>query len=293
MFDLRKQSKLLGFIVSLCFSVMIIQISIAAGTVEYHVIQSKLVGEMELTVYLPPGYEASQLAYPVLYIHHGSADSVPKKNRAVFGGYIGSVPGFVPIQDIADDMINKGQISPMILIGPAINNFITVDADDVWAKYFFQEIEPYVREHFSTLTDRAYRGTLGFSKGGNDGPLLAFKRPDLFSAVGISAGATWFDLDKATANYNPLAYPMRFWVWHGSKDPVVSLQYSEKFVELLKKKGLDYVFKVVDTDIHDECLSPSTISEALAYFSKVLGSPQVAVSSHDRLSTAWGEIKNK
>jgi enterochelin esterase-like enzyme len=240
---------------------------IGTGRVEYHVISSKFVGDKELSVYLPPGYDDSQLAYPVLYVSHGSGTRLQKKNRYFFGGFSVYVTSFVPIQDIADELIAEGKIHPTIIIGPAIDGKVAIG--NVWSEYFFQEVIPFVEKNYRVLPGRKHRGLLGFSKGGSDVPLLAFQRPDLFSVVGIAAGGTSFSYETATENYDDVNYPLYFWIWHGRNDPLVPFQASERFVSFLEQKGWEHTF-VATNAAHSDFMAKPILSGALEHLSKRL-----------------------
>lgn len=256
------------------------------GTVEYHPFHSDIAGDKELSVYLPPGYEDSQLTYPIVYALHGAGAGV--NNRSLFGGYVGN-PGFVPIQEIADDLIIRGQINPMIIVSPTLPSVVTTSPNDAWANYFFQDIVPYVDRNFRTITHRESRGIFGFSKGGGDSAVLAFRRPDLFSMVGLSAGVS-FNYNTATRDYNASEYPIRFWIWHGRNDIYVSFSISDNLVRLLEIDGLEYVFVAEDAG-HVECVSEPVVTELITYFSGVFGGPQVAVDKCNKLAEKWARIK--
>ena len=256
------------------------------GTVEYHPLHSEIAGDKELSVYLPPGYKDSQLAYPIVYALHGAGANV--SNRSFFGGYVGT-PGFVPIQDIADDLIIRGQINPMIIVSPTFPERITTSPNDIWASHFFQDIVPYVDRNFRTITQRERRGIFGVSRGGGDSAVLAFRRPDLFSVVGLSAGVS-FNYNTAIRDYNASEYPIRFWIWHGRNDIYVSFSISENLIRFLEDDGLEYVLVAEDAG-HVECVSEPVMIGLITYFSAVFGGPQVAVDECGKLAEKWARIK--
>ena len=256
------------------------------GTVEYHPFHSDIAGDKELSVYLPPGYEDSRLAYPIAYALHGAGTGV--NNRSLFGGYAGT-PGFVPIQEIADDLIVRGQINPMIIVSPTLPVAVTTSPNDMWAACFFQDVVPYVDRNFRTTTHRESRGIFGFSKGGGDSAVLAFRRPDLFGVVGLCAGVS-FNYNAATRDHNISEYPIRFWIWHGRNDIYVPFSISENLIRFLENDGLDYVLVAEDAG-HVECVSEPVIAKLITYFSGVFGGPEVAVDTRSKLVEKWARIK--
>lgn len=62
--------------------------------------------ERHFAIYLPPDYETSQRSYPVLYLLHGSGDD-----------HTGWVQ-FGEVLHIANKAINKGKVTPMIIVMP-------------------------------------------------------------------------------------------------------------------------------------------------------------------------------
>jgi len=72
--------------------------------------KSKILGmDRKYAVYLPPDYETSQRSYPVLYLLHGAGDDQ--------SGWV----QFGEVLHIADQAINSGQATPMIIVMPDAN----------------------------------------------------------------------------------------------------------------------------------------------------------------------------
>ena len=66
-------------------------------------------GERKFAVYLPPDYETSLRTYPVLYLLHGAGDDQT--------GWV----QFGEVLRIADQAINSGKATPMIIVMPDAN----------------------------------------------------------------------------------------------------------------------------------------------------------------------------
>ncbi len=182
------------------------------GTVEFPMIKSKVLGsEQELGVYLPPGYATSRLAYPVMYVFHGSAGT----DR----GFFGPQPRYGHFDEIVESLVAQGRMSPMIIIAPNAPGWIYVG--NSWANYFIQDIVPFVDRTYRTLRARENRGIWGVSKGGSDVIQLVFMRPDLFSVMGAHAAAhnlSLQGLEQLAKDYDATKYPIRFWIHHGRND---------------------------------------------------------------------------
>jgi enterochelin esterase-like enzyme len=253
------------------------------GTVEFPMIESKvLASEQELGVYLPPGYATSGLAYPVIYLFHGSAGT----DRVFFGPQ----PRYGHFDEGVEALVAQGRMSPMIMVAPNMPGWIY--AGNPWADYFIQDIIPFVDRTYRTLRERENRGIWGGSKGGNDVIQLAFMRPDLFSVMAAHAAAHNLNLqqlEQLARNYDAVKYPIRFWIHHGRNDAVVPFAQSETFIAFVKENGWEYVFEVSDGD--HSTIPLDILERCFEYFSKFLGDPLTAVQPQGKLATKWGEVK--
>lgn len=253
------------------------------GTVEFPMVKSKVLGyDQELGVYLPPGYATSGLAYPVMYLFHGSAGT----DR----GFFGPQPRYGHFDEIVESLVAQGRMSPLIMVAPNAPGWIYVG--NSWANYFIQDIIPFVDQTYRTLRDREHRGIMGVSKGGSDVIQLAFMRPDLFSVMGAHAAAHNLGpqgLEQLAKNYDAEKYPIRFWIHHGRNDTAVPFAQSETFIAFVKEKGWEYVFEASDGD--HMTVSLEIMERFFEYFSKFLGDPLTAVQPQGKLTTKWGEIK--
>jgi enterochelin esterase-like enzyme len=138
------------------------------GYTEQDRVESPTLGwKIDFEVYLPPCYaEHTWAAYPVLYLipvlHGGMAD---------WKG-AGST-------EIANRMIHAGEIPPFIIVSPA--NYPSDSHGDA----LMNDLFPHIEENYRTLNDRTHRAVGGASMGGAIAYRMAFRRPDLFSSVGI------------------------------------------------------------------------------------------------------------
>ncbi|MBB6460848.1 alpha/beta hydrolase [Flammeovirga kamogawensis] len=142
-----------------------------------------LKGERNFSIYLPPGYDASERSYPVLYLLHGYSDN--------HTGWI----QFGEVNYIADKAINEGKATPMIIVMPdadtdRIGYFNTIDGDWNYEDYFFNELMPFVENKYRIRKEKRYRAIAGLSMGGGGTFVYALHHSELFSsACPLSA---WF-----------------------------------------------------------------------------------------------------
>ncbi len=138
---------------------------------------SEILGEeRKYAVYLPPGYETSERSYPVLYLLHGAGDDQT--------GWV----QFGEVQHIADQSINSGKATPMVIIMPdaktgRMGYFNQLGGQWNYEDFFFEELMPYVEKEYRVKNEKRYRAISGLSMGGGGTFMYALKHPELFSSA--------------------------------------------------------------------------------------------------------------
>jgi enterochelin esterase-like enzyme len=139
--------------------------------------------DRKFAVYLPPDYETSQRSYPVLYLLHGAGDDQT--------GWV----QFGEVLHIADEAINTGSATPMIIVMPDANSgkrgYIN-DMSGEWRyeDFFFQEFMPYIEKTYRIKGEKRYRAISGLSMGGEGTFIYALHHPELFSSACPLSAAT-------------------------------------------------------------------------------------------------------
>lgn len=198
-------------------------------------------------IYTPPGYEANQLKYPVLYLLHGaneSDDSWSTVGRSNF---------------ILDNLIADGKGVPMIVVMP--NGHIDQTPPNPGApaplrgefatfpNEFFSDIMPYVESHYRTIPDRPHRAIAGLSMGGAQTLNIAFAHLDWFSSIGVfSSGilggnvADWEKNHMAALDDPGLKKGLKMiWFSTGSEDALITA--SKASLEMLNRHGFAATFQ--------------------------------------------------
>lgn len=159
-------------------------------------VESEIMGrKMPVRIYLPKGYGDGKI-YPVWYGLHGHSSTETMWTN-------------VGITQIADELIDSGEIQPMIMVFP----FVKDDALKEFNKqlqeygklgeryidqYISKELISYIDSNYDTDTTSKGRYIGGFSMGGMMALRIAFHHPDLFSkAGGYSAAVTSSDFSGA------------------------------------------------------------------------------------------------
>jgi len=152
---------------------------------------------VKVNIYLPEEFDRQpQKKYPVLYLLHGLTDTY----RAwVDKGHLDKV---------ADEMISKGEVCPMIIIMPNAggpntrvdwNGYFNMDG---WAyhDFFYQELMPTFEKKYRIIGDKANRAVSGLSMGGGGCTVYAQRHPDLFSSC--YAMSAWLTSQDTQVNPN-------------------------------------------------------------------------------------------
>jgi S-formylglutathione hydrolase FrmB len=128
-------------------------------------LQGNLLGDPEVRwvfVYTPPGYsdlEEARTKYPALFLLHG------------YGGNETTFRDIYNLKEIADDLINRGEIQPMIIVmpdgsnqlgGSFYSNSVVLPANLPYTGYY----EDYIVDDLMAFVDTSFR--VRFNKKGKD-----------------------------------------------------------------------------------------------------------------------------
>jgi len=150
-----------------------------------------------LLVYLPPGYDTSQVRYPVVYLLHTGGASERFYPYNEFPPSFEATGIFTKPQDfpangfvgMIDSLIDVGDIQPMIIAMPNINTTyggsfcINSSLNGNYEDYIIHDIVPYVDNEFRTLAGSNSRAIAGHCMGGFGAMYLSMKHPDVFGLV--------------------------------------------------------------------------------------------------------------
>lgn len=139
--------------------------------------------DRKYAIYLPPDYETSQRSYPVLYLLHGAGDDQT--------GWV----QFGEVLNIADNAINAGIATPMIIVMPDANTGKRGYVNDVkgewlYEDFFFKEFMPFIEKTYRIKGEKRYRAVAGLSMGGEGTFIYALHHPELFSSACPLSAAT-------------------------------------------------------------------------------------------------------
>jgi predicted peptidase len=178
--------------------------------------------KLDYLLYLPPGYDKEEKAWPLVLFLHGAGESGQDLNKVKVHG--------------PPKLVEHGKEFPFIVVSPQAPR-MGWDAQTLNAL-----LDDVVATH-KVDKDRIY--VTGLSMGGFGTWALAAAYPDRFAAlVPICGGGNTTDAKKLKN--------IPIWVFHGAKDNVVPPGRSENMVKALKDAGAEHVkFTLYPNANHD------------------------------------------
>jgi S-formylglutathione hydrolase FrmB len=163
--------------------------------------------QRDLFVYLPPGYESSDRHYPTAYLLHAFGQQAknliePATDRQRW------VP---PIEDVLEPVFRRMGIPPMIVVIPdgwtsyGCSQWVDSPVCGSFEHYVTEEVVSQVDREFRTIPSETSRGVLGFSSGGFGAWHLTTRNPEVFSAMAMLSGDSYFDMTFKTIVYDYLS----------------------------------------------------------------------------------------
>lgn len=198
----------------------------------------------DLIVYLPPGYDDQPWQrFPVLYLHDGQNLFDP---ATAFAG----VPWNV--KETADHLMRTDAVQPLIIVGiynagkSRVHEYTPTKVPklgggraDRYAKFLVQEVVPFVREQYRTLTERSSAGIGGSSLGGLVSLYIGLSQPQTFGKIAALSPSIWWNRREILrfAAAAPGQPRPRIWLDAGTKEGPRIVQDVEQFRDVLLKKG--------------------------------------------------------
>ncbi len=183
------------------------QKNIRKGSLSTLTVPSKILDyDHKVFVYLPPGYDASKITYPVVYFQDG-------------GDYINFAKG----RTILDNLLNANVTSPVIGVfiipptQPAQNRTTEYAMSRLYDKFFTTELIPFIDKKYRTEQAPAGRLIVGVSYGALSALSIAFNNPTLIANVASQSGFVSFRNDTLTRLFRQaLAKPLKIYLAVGS-----------------------------------------------------------------------------
>src|SRR5579863_8740051 len=233
----------------------------------------------DLIVYLPPGYEASGARHPVFYMQDGQNLFDP---ATAFGGQDWRA-------DItADEMICRGEIEPVILVGiyntggrrvseytPTRNVRLRKGGKaGRYAEMLAREIKPFIDHEYRTVKSARYTAVGGSSLGALASLIAALDYPRVFGQVAMLSPSVWWDGRSIIAEarrYRSAIRP-RIWLDVGTQESD-SAQLVVEEARLLRdaliesgwRLGSELEYQEIEGGVHSETAWAERFGSVLAY----------------------------
>ena len=214
--------------------------------------------DRRITIYTPPGYEASSEKYPVLYLLHGA------------GGDEEAWIALGRAAQILDNLIAQGKAKPMIVVMP--NGNVIQDAapgegrDGFYKPRFmvdktmdgtyeanFKDIINFVESNYRVKADKEHRAIAGLSMGGFHSFHISRYYPNTFDYVGLfsaalmpredATGKVYSNIDETLKRQMDNGYKL-YWIGIGKEDFLYKA--NEEFRQKLDNMGMKYTYMETD-----------------------------------------------
>lgn len=181
MSDVRATSRRPGLYLFFLLHVSCVPSASAYGRVECNTVQSKILAEgVPYCIVLPASFDGDKAKrFPILYELHGLGDN---EQFFVHSG----------LWNLVEDLWEGGKMKEFLIATPAAGASFYINSKDGKVRYedfLLQEFFPFVERRYRVSPGRANRAISGVSMGGYGALHLAFRHPQLFSAVSAHSAA--------------------------------------------------------------------------------------------------------
>ena len=256
------------------------------GDIRKHIIQSRLLGDREVLVYLPPGYSPKDnWAYPLVLLQDGQ--NVFNSETSVFGVEWG-------VDETAERLIADGKMRPIVMAAvynsPARIDEYTPFPDpdhggghaDIYKTFLIRELLPFLDEfyHLSRLPEE--RAVVGSSLGGLLSLHLGWRSDFTFGKVGALSPSLWWGrrgfITSVAGDPKPKRRPF-LWLDAGTEESSVDENQNGRsdLIDDLRTmravliaqgytEGEDLIYREVEGATHDEASWSARVGDVLSFF---------------------------
>lgn len=269
---------------------------VLAGIVVAREFKSAVLGRSwNYAMYLPTGYDASNLRYPALYLLHGN------------GGNLYQWVNQGRIQQTADALIASGDIPPTVIVMPDAGTSWFVDRKEKMETAVVTDLIPDVERSFRVLRSREGRLVGGLSMGAYGAMRFALKYPEMFAAAALLSPAIYnpeppedssarsvgvfgapiydasiwksFNYPALWEGYLAKKIPVPMYINSGDDDDFFIELEAVQFYELLRKNKQPAELRIVN-GAHAWPVWESTIGDALKYIFRYSARPAMTAPIH-------------
>lgn len=249
-------------------------------------VYSKLLSrDVDVEIYLPPGYSASGKKYPLLLLNDGQ-DSHAVRIRETLQKLVveKSIPEIIVAGIVAGDRMQE--------YGVAVKNDYKGRGSRAkkYSRYIVDELVPYLIYRYPVVTAPTHHAMAGYSLGGLSAMDIVWNHPGVFTKAGVFSGSFWWrKRDTGSAFYSDYRDRMmhlqvrkgkfrpglKFWFQTGTLDEtsdrnkngiIDSIDDTLDLISELTKKGYRPFHDIEYLEIKNGKHSPETWAEAMPHF---------------------------
>ena len=238
--------------------------------------------ERRIWMYLPPDYEVSNEAYPVVYMH--DAQNLFDETTSYSGEW--SV-------DETLDRLFKDKNLKLIVVGIDNGGEKRLDEYSPWKNekygggegnayldFVVNTLKPYIDNNFNTLKDKTNTAIIGSSMGGLISHYAAIKYKEVFGKIGVYSPAFWFspEINGYTKNNGKLKNTKMYFLAGGKEGNKAGFDEISQtvlgmntIIKILEENGFpkdNIKSKVVPEGKHNEELWRTNFEETILWLFK-------------------------
>jgi enterochelin esterase-like enzyme len=222
-------------------------------------------GEVPYRVYVPPCFFQTLRRYPYVILLHGSGFDFTQWTDEV------------GIQLVLDQRIGSdvNPLPPMVIVMPEggelqESNFF--EAGQSFEDLILNELIPEIERQFCVWTTADGRAIGGISRGGFWATSIAFRNPDMFSAIG--GHSPFYVDDNAPPTHNPLdlantvdaTTPLRIYLDNARSD--IGGENVIRLSNILRANGVQHTYEISPTGGHDNAYWAAHVSDYLDFYGR-------------------------
>ncbi|HVT72424.1 MAG TPA: alpha/beta hydrolase-fold protein [Lacunisphaera sp.] len=235
----------------------------------------------DLVVWLPPGYGRGRRRHPVVWFHDG---------QNIFDPATAFLGQAWQAGERADALIRERRIVPPIMVGvyntgvnrmneyaPTAAEYQGADGETLrstgdakrYARFFVQEVMPFIASRYLTLGGPAHHTLVGSSMGGLVSLCFPLWHPRVFGQVAALSPSVWWDNRAVVHDFARLRKQggFRLWLDLGTAEPGLEGVRILRDTLVAKgwREGVDLAYREVPGAAHDEAAWSARIGDVLEW----------------------------
>lgn len=188
----------------------------------------------DVVVWLPPGYDADDRRYPVLYMHDG---------QNIFDAGTSFIGVEWGVDETATRLIAEGRMQPVIVVGiyntaQRTDDYGSGEQGKAYQRFVVEVVKPLIDQTYRTRPEREFTATMGSSMGGLVSFLLAWNHPDVFRQAACLSPAFFPEVVTSVRDAAAMPDGLRIYMDNGTQGLEEKIQaYCDDMMRALKEKG--------------------------------------------------------